>query len=544
MADITSYFVGFDLDGTGTEYVLGVNLRRTGTTGSVELLGSTTSANSIPVVIANDQGAVSVTAAGDVAHDAADSGNPIKVGGTGTAALPTAVGEGDRVQASFDLQGQLRVTNEAGDPLIVDLGADNDVTVTSGTIDVQGTTAADAALTADPVTVGGRASTAVPTAVTADGDVVDAWFNRNGALKVVMVDDAGDSIMDGTNDALNVNIVAGAAGGVTHTDNATYTGGSDDGVPAFALYDTTPPTTTDGAAGIVRMDSVRNMHIAIRDGAANERAANVNASNQLEVSVENAVTVDLGANNDIQGDVAHDAADSGNPVKMGGTGTAALPTAVTEGDRVQASFDLQGQLRVTNESSDPLTVDLGTNNDVTITGSVDTELPTAVAINDDLTAANSPTVGALSMGWDSTNTNWNRVEVDDAGHLQVDVLTGGGADTPTNPVTTTVAIASVTANGGTSNFDSGAADDKKLAWVDIWMSVAYKAEIFEINNGAESTRMGVCGGPAHHYCKYEPTHRDYIQVGNQAGVDGFRVRLTNLDDNNDADGHVVFHYED
>lgn len=37
------------------------------------------------------------------------------------------------------------------------------------------------------------------------------------------------------------------------------------------------------------------------------------------------------------------------------------------------------------------------------------------------------------MGWDNSNTNWNRVEVDDAGHLQVDVLSGGGAASTTTP---------------------------------------------------------------------------------------------------------------
>lgn len=49
----------------------------------------------------------------------------------------------------------------------------------------------------------------------------------------------------------------------------------------------------------------------------------------------------------VMGDFAHDAADTTGsfPVKIGGVGTAALPTAVTEADRVAASFDLQGRLR-------------------------------------------------------------------------------------------------------------------------------------------------------------------------------------------------------
>ena len=46
------------------------------------------------------------------------------------------------------------------------------------------------------------------------------------------------------------------------------------------------------------------------------------------------------------GDVAHDAADAGNPVKIGGKGLSADPTAVTTADRVNALFDLIGRLVV------------------------------------------------------------------------------------------------------------------------------------------------------------------------------------------------------
>ncbi len=54
---------------------------------------------------------------GDVAHDAADSGAPVKIGGTATALDPTDVDEGDRVQASLDLGGRARgrVYIESGD---------------------------------------------------------------------------------------------------------------------------------------------------------------------------------------------------------------------------------------------------------------------------------------------------------------------------------------------------------------------------------------------------------------------------------------------
>jgi len=48
---------------------------------------------------------------GAVAHDAADSGKPLKIGGKATTAAPTAVSaSGDRVDAFFDLLGRLVVS--------------------------------------------------------------------------------------------------------------------------------------------------------------------------------------------------------------------------------------------------------------------------------------------------------------------------------------------------------------------------------------------------------------------------------------------------
>ena len=54
-------------------------------------------------------GTTASTAAGDVANDSADSGNPIKIGGKAASATtaPTAVSAGDRVNAYYDLNGRL-----------------------------------------------------------------------------------------------------------------------------------------------------------------------------------------------------------------------------------------------------------------------------------------------------------------------------------------------------------------------------------------------------------------------------------------------------
>lgn len=59
----------------------------------------------------------------------------------------------------------------------------------------------------------------------------------------------------------------------------------------FEFDDTTPDSVNEGDAGAARMSANRNIYTNIRDAAGNERGANVNASNQLSVSVDNTVTV-------------------------------------------------------------------------------------------------------------------------------------------------------------------------------------------------------------------------------------------------------------
>lgn len=62
---------------------------------------------------------VAAVASGDVAHDAVDSGNPIKIGGKSSADPPAAVATGDRVNASMTNYGAQRVMLSSG---AVDIG--------------------------------------------------------------------------------------------------------------------------------------------------------------------------------------------------------------------------------------------------------------------------------------------------------------------------------------------------------------------------------------------------------------------------------------
>ncbi len=97
------------------------------------------------------------------------------------------------------------------------------------------------------------------------------------------------------------------------------------------------------------------------DGGATQRVIKTDAGGAVQVDIESSValdvsaatvTVDLGANNDVvaAGDVAHDSADSGNPLKIGGRAQdiiGAEPEEVADDDRVDALFDMNGRLAVT-----------------------------------------------------------------------------------------------------------------------------------------------------------------------------------------------------
>lgn len=93
-------------------------------------LGQTTMAASVPVTIASNQ--TSLPLAGDVAHDAPDSGNPVKVGGIAGSAAPTAVAALDRVNTWHSLTGRPMVGLVAGNANVTGAGTPSGVAEAGG----------------------------------------------------------------------------------------------------------------------------------------------------------------------------------------------------------------------------------------------------------------------------------------------------------------------------------------------------------------------------------------------------------------------------
>ena len=363
----------------------------------------------------NNSGEVITETAGDVGHDAADTGFPLKIGGVATAAAAADVNEGDRVQASFDRGGQLRVTNEAADPLIVSGNVAHDDADAGDPIKIGGRVFAtlptlansdrvDAAFTPGgalvvagssggtpvaldvnsagrlfveamgniahdgidtindfPLKIGGHAYDSLPTAV-ADGDRVNAAYTLEGGMLL-----AGDDGSNLQNISVNASgqqevvIIGGGGGGTNETDNAAFTGGSTAVTPMGALFDDSPPTITDGSIGAPLMTSGRILRVdtelpaagVLGDTIGNPTTPTVGAFasfwngstwDRVRGDATDGLLVNLGSNNDVVGNVAHDAVDAGDPIKIGGRAQTALQTAAANNDRVNALFTTTGGL--------------------------------------------------------------------------------------------------------------------------------------------------------------------------------------------------------
>lgn len=349
-----------------------------------------------------------VTAVGGAAHDAAVSGNPVLIGGYASAAAPTAVdADGDAVRAWLLRNGATTVTITAAGALIpgdATNGLDVDVTrlpalvassanigdvdvltvpaplsttgagteaaalrvtiandstgllsvddngsslTVDGTVTAAGGAAHDAAVAGNPNLIAGYASAAAPTSVDADGDAVRAWMLRNGATATVLTA-AGALVGGDAANGLDVDVtrlpalVAGSAN-IGDVDVLTVpaplstTGG---GTEATALRvtlasDSTGLVSVDDNSGTLTVDAPVGTPVNVQIGNATLTAGVIDETG--------ASAVDALA---VGGGTAHDAVDSGNPLKMGVKALSALPTAVATADRANAIGDLFGRMLV------------------------------------------------------------------------------------------------------------------------------------------------------------------------------------------------------
>lgn len=325
---------------------------------------------------------------GNVAADAADRGCPVKVGGIANAVAPTP-DENDRGDLSMDLNSQVRVILDSA-TAVQDAAAPAASVMTGGlgnaakptaqdegdlvplSVDLQGqqrviipdcSAALDAAAPGSAIMMAGRGNAAAPTADD-EGDILPLSVDLQGSQRIIgnlahSAVDAGEPVKTGSK-AVDITALPADVTALDRADDISDlkgrkivtmdevmgTGGSaipakgvivqgSDGTDARAIK-----TDTDGNAQIDALSTPYDATVAAAVPSVGAAVAISDGTNARLIKGDtNGVPF-------IQGEIAHDAADSGNPIKTGGKATAAKPAGVTEGDRVQASFDLTGQQRV------------------------------------------------------------------------------------------------------------------------------------------------------------------------------------------------------
>jgi hypothetical protein len=361
---------------------------------ALSVVGNGAAATALRVTLANDStGTTAVTNAGtfavqaaltagtntnevvgDVAHDAPAAGNPLLVGGFASAAAPTAVStDGDMVRAWHLLNGaQATVLTAAGALIGGDAtnGLDVDVTrlpaplTTTGTgteatalrvtiaTDSTGVLSVDdngASLTVDNSTLavvgGGTEATAMRVTIASDSTGVLSIDDNGGTLTV---DNAALSVVGNgaAATALRVSLANDSTGIVALTTSTASIGklAANSGID-IGDVDVTSIIPGTGATNLGKaIDSIGGATdtgvavLAIRDDAL----TTLTPVDGDYVALRTDATGQLWVNP--QGNVAHDIADAGNPIKLGlkaKTSPKGL-TLVADNDRTDAYADLDG----------------------------------------------------------------------------------------------------------------------------------------------------------------------------------------------------------
>jgi hypothetical protein len=327
--------------------------------------------------------------------------------GTTIATDDCTTGHVQVVKLAYGADGNRTQVPADADGLLVNLGANNDVTVTSisagdnniGNVDIVtmpnvtlaagtntneivGDVAHDVAAAGNPVLVGGYAKAAAPTDVDADGDAVRAWMLRNGAT-CVQLTAAGTLIASGNGTAATaarVTIASDSTGQVVLAAGSAAIGklAANSGVDIGDI-DVTSVIAGTGATNLGKaIDTAAGATdtgvaaLAVRDDALSTLTPAETDYVPLRTDSTGAlwVATDDTINTSPAGNVAHDAGDSGNPIKIGAKAETSPKgiTAVADGDRTDLYADSDGMLMVKlNTSFGDLVSEVVTNTNGTST---------------------------------------------------------------------------------------------------------------------------------------------------------------------------------
>ena len=167
-------------------------------------------------------------------------------------------------------------------------------------------------------------------------------------------------------------------------DDAAFTPATSKIVMVGAEFDdTTPDSVDEGDGGAIRMSANRNLYVTLRDAAGNERGLNVDANGAIaitdgsgSITVDNAGLTELAAAINASSQMDVNIAASNATVTVSGTVTANLSATDNQVlDNIDADTSAiqtaTEAIQAAVETAGGLVVNLGANNDVTVTGTVD-----------------------------------------------------------------------------------------------------------------------------------------------------------------------------
>jgi len=239
-----------------------------------------------------------------------------------------------------------RVRGDVTNGMLVNLGANNDVTV-SGTVSVTQATASNlnANVTVQnasiPVTDNGGS-------LTVDGSVSVSNFPATQAVSATNLDirdlTSADivTVTGGVGQAADVKITLDseqvAISNFPATQAVSGTVTIQDGGNVITVDGTV--AATQSGTWILGANSGVDIGDVTINNASGASAVNIQDGGN-SITVDGTVSVTDGLN--IEGDVAHDTVDSGNPVKIGFQAESSLPAAVANGDRANGISDVFGR---------------------------------------------------------------------------------------------------------------------------------------------------------------------------------------------------------
>lgn len=164
-------------------------------------------------------------------------------------------------------------------------------------------------------------------------DIGDVTVNNAGGASAVNVQDGGNVITVDDPSLDNATLV----------DNNAFADGTTRLVMAGHIFDDVAGTAlTENDAAASRIDSKRSLIVTLEDGTTRNQKLAISAGGAASVAQATASNL----NAQVVGELANDAVDSGNPIKVGGLAKGSVPTAVADADRVNQYHDREGRIIV------------------------------------------------------------------------------------------------------------------------------------------------------------------------------------------------------